>query len=194
MFKPKNKLIIAAISALLTETMFANFVPTAEATSLPQFDLVSVRLDRTMASNSPTSAVMYTGGTVCVATPASGTFSTIPNAGAETNVEVGFPAAQGSGGAAPTLIGGTNDFEVKTTTANWITNTTDLGSGNAGQHYFPLLDGLSSVTPWPISTPATAAQNTSYTSTDTASKRIVRFTMPTSFSAGTEYCFNFKDG
>jgi hypothetical protein len=194
MSKSKNKLIVAAISALLAEVIMPITVPTAQAAGVPQFDLVSVRLDRTMASNSTVPTTMYTGGTVCVATPASGTFSTITNAGAETNVEIGFPAEQGSGAAAPTLIGATNDFEVKATPANWIVNTTDLGAGNSGQHYFPLLDGLSSVTAWPISSPATAAQNTSYTPGDVATKRIVRFTMPTSFSAGTEYCFNFKSG
>jgi hypothetical protein len=197
MSKSKTKLIVAAISALMTEVLMPNLIPTASAAALPQFDLVSVRLDRTMASNSaatPSATVMYTGGTVCVATPASGTFSTIPNAGTETNVEIGFPAEQGSGVTAPISIGALTDFQVKATPANWIVNTTDLGSGNSGQHYFPLLDGLSSVTAWPISSPATAAQNTNYTPGDVASKRIVRFTMPTSFSAGTEYCFNFKDG
>jgi hypothetical protein len=191
MFKSNKRIIIAATAALMAELFYPAFVPTAQASSLPQFDIVSMRFDRTMASNSsalPSATVQYTGGTLCIATPAS--FSGITNAGAETDIEVGFPAEQGGTGAP---ITGSTDFQVKTTLANWLTNTTDPSIGS-GQNYFPLLDGYSSVTTWPsLGGTAIAAQNTAWTSGDQASKRIVRFATG-NLAAGKEYCFNFKDG
>src|SRR5438552_2560230 len=126
LLKSKTKLIVAAISTLVAELVYPAFIPTvAQAAGVPQFDIVSVRLDRTMASNSggTPATTMYTGGTVCVATPASGTFSTIPNAGSETDVEIGFPAEQGAA-SGPNVINSTNDFHVKPTPANWLVNTT----------------------------------------------------------------------
>jgi len=197
MYKLKNNLIVTAISALVVELVYPAFIPAvAQASPLPQFDIVSVRLDRTMASNSggTPATVMYSGGTVCVATPASGTFSTIPNAGAETDVEIGFPAEQGAA-SGPNVISSTNDFHVKPTPANWLVNTTDPSGGtNTGQNYFPLLDGLGSETAWPgLVSPAVAAQDTAYSPGDVTSKRIVRFTM-TAMAAAHDYCFNFKDG
>src|SRR6516164_11764242 len=93
MSKAKYRLIVAAISALLVSVLYPNFIPAAHAATLPQFNSLDVRLDRTMASNSGASAVMYTGGTVCISTPAS--WTGITNGGAEQYVDVGFPNQQG---------------------------------------------------------------------------------------------------
>ena len=188
MLRLKNKLVVAAISALMAELLLPGVVPVAQAAGTPQFNIASVRLDRTIASNSAgaPATVTYTGGTVCVATPAT---LTGPE-GTETDVEIGFPAEQGG-----SINPATNDFEVNTTLGNWATNTTDPGSANTGQNYFPLLDGETSVTAWPgLGATAEAANNTAYASGDVASKKIVRFAMSSAMLASKDYCFNWTSG
>jgi hypothetical protein len=132
---------------------------------------------------------MYTGGTVCISTPAS--WTGITNGGAEQYVDVGFPNQQG--------VTSAHDFQVSTTAANWLSNTTvnntSAGMGT-GQNYWPLL-GNASATAWPsIGATATGATNTPYTTgppPTTVSGKVVRFATG-NLTAATTYCFNFKDG
>jgi hypothetical protein len=135
---------------------------------------------------------MYSGGSVCIATPAS--WSGITNGGAEQYVDIGFPNEQG--------VTNAHDFHVNTTTTNWIVNTTNFGSGNTGQNYWPLL-GNSSATSWPsigsTGTPAgtaLGATDGNYTTgppPTTVSGKVVRFNTA-NLAVSTTYCFNFKDG
>jgi hypothetical protein len=132
---------------------------------------------------------MYTGGTVCISTPAS--WSGITNGGTEQYVDVGFPNQQG--------VTSAHDFQLSTTTTNWITSTATNNSSagmGTGQNYWPLL-GNATATAWPsIGANATGATNTAYTTgppPTTVSGKVVRFATG-NLTAATTYCFNFKDG
>jgi hypothetical protein len=185
--RKKIRLVLIAIVALCLAVL-PQISPTAKAAGPPQFSSIAVRLDNTNGSTSGTP--QYTGGTVCVATPASYT-----GHGTENYVDIGFPNEQG------VTITSTTDFQVSTTLTNWNVNTTIPASAtNAGQNYWPLL-GNATNTAWPLiaTNPATAT-NGPYVSgaspAQTTTLKVVRFAATTAGTAfglnvSTTYCFNF---
>lgn len=181
----KTRIIFLTIASLVM-AILPEIAGTAQA-STPQFASVAVRFDNSTAStigHTP-AATQYTGGSICVLTPATGV-------GTENYVDVGFPAEE-SGGS--DTITSTNDFDVSTTPANWAVNTTNLGTANTGQNYWPLL-GSSAATAWPGITSPTVAGNitdTQYATHDAATKKVVRFATG-NLTASTTYCFNWTTG
>lgn len=187
--RKKLKVVFLAIASLCLAVL-PQISPTAKAAGPPQFSRVAVRLDNTNASTAGTP--QYTGGTVCVAIPV----STYTNAGNENYVDIGFPNEQG------VTITSSTDFQVSTTLANWTSNTTNLGSANVGQDYWPQL-GASTIGTWPIAGHPAAATNGPYTAGgppfQTATLKVVRFAETTAgtsfgFALNTTYCFNWTGG
>lgn len=158
--------------ASLVMAIMPQFAGVASA-STPQFGSTIVRLSNLDATNG--SVTQYTGGSVCVTTPAS-----VP--GTETDVDVGFPDQDGVAITA-------DDFQVSTTLTNWITSTTPPASPGAGSNYWP-----SGATAWPtLSANAIGATDTAWSSGNLATLKVVRFSMA-ALSSSTTYCFDFKDG
>jgi hypothetical protein len=183
--RTKTRLLFLSIASLVM-AILPEMSGTAQA-STPQFASVMVRFDNSTSStigHTP-AATQYTGGSICVLTPATGV-------GTEDYVDVGFPAEE-SGGA--DTITSTNDYDVSTTAANWVVNTTQPGTANTGQNYWPLL-GSVSATAWPGITAPTVTGNitdTQYAGGDKATKKVVRFATG-ALSASTTYCFNWTTG
>ncbi len=183
--RKKTHFLLLTIASLVM-AILPQIAGTASATA-PQFSSVMVRFDNSTSSTIGhiPAATQYTGGSICIATPATGV-------GTENYVDVGFPAEE-SGGA--DTITSTNDFDVSTTAANWVINTTNLGTANTGQNYWPLL-GNSSATAWPTITAPTVTGNitdTQYAGGDKFSKKVVRFATG-ALTASTTYCFNWTSG
>ncbi len=141
MSKFKLKLIAAAIAALMAEILAPTLAGKASAAAPPQFTQAFLRLNRHMTG-------LDTGGTICATTPTTTTTVAF--------IEIVFPTQTGP------------DFTVDTTTAHWITSTTNLPAG---------------ATAWPGigSTASTVVGHT------------VRFAS-TDMTASTQYCFNFAEG
>jgi hypothetical protein len=180
----RNSVIIFAI-AVLVGALLPRFVGTARAAAAPQFSSVVVRLNKITAST-------YTGGTICIATPA--VTGSIPGFGGENYVDVGFPDQSG------TVTPSTDDFQINTTASKWITDnnpapfSTPVGTGS---QYWPTINiSGTPVAPasWPsIGATATTAQNTGYTLGNPQTLKIVRFTTG-AMIANKTYCFDFKSG
>jgi hypothetical protein len=176
----RKPVIIVAVAAL-TLAVIPRFVGKAKAAIDPQFDTVAVRLNTLVAQ-------AYSGGTVCIATPAS--TGSITGFGTENFVDVGFPDQSG-------IANGTEDFQVQTTTLNnWTTDTTGIASP-VGNHYWPTINiSGTPVTPaaWPtIGLHAVAATNTAYTAGNPNTLKVVRFATG-NLIANKVYCFDFKSG
>src|ERR1700683_4396223 len=176
-----KKLVLVTALIALVVAVFPRFSGTALASPVPIFATVVVRLNMITAST-------YSGGTVCVATPVS--TGSIPNFGSENYVDVGFPNESG-------IAGGSSDFQVSTTTANWITTTPPPASPGTGSQYWPKINiGGSLVAPsaWPsIGATAVAATNGAYVSGNPRTLKVVRFATG-AMVANKVYCFDFADG
>jgi len=183
MQKQSKKIVIILALAALIVAVFPRFAGKAQASSLPQFATVTVRLDKITAST-------YTMGTVCVATPVSS--AGITGFGTENYVDIGFPAEDGVATSA-------NDFQVNTTTANWLTTTYGgtPPSAGTGSEYWPTIKiagtGVAPIA-WPgIGATAVAATDTAYTSGNPRTLKVVRFAT-TALATDKTYCFDFLDG
>ncbi len=181
MQKRSQKLVIGISVAALILAVFPQFAGKANASSLPQFGTVVVRLDN------DTSAA-YSGGSVCIATPA--VTSGVTGFGTENYVDIGFPDTDG--------VTSGQDFQVQDTTlTNWITSTTPPASPGTGSAYWPTINiGGTGVAPagWPsIGTNAVAATNGSYTLGDPQTLKVVRFATG-NLTADKTYCFDFRSG
>ncbi|HVQ43382.1 MAG TPA: hypothetical protein VMT30_00225 [Candidatus Saccharimonadia bacterium] len=104
MNKPKIRLIVAAVAALVAELWVPAFSGVAQAAP-PQFTQAFVRPDRHKA-------LTATGVMVCATPSAASTSAT------ETLVDVTFPTD-----------GGATDFVVNSTASNWTVDTSDLPAG-----------------------------------------------------------------
>ena len=176
-----KKLVLFMSMVALVLVELPQFSGTAEAAPVPQFSTVAVRLDKLTAST-------FTGTTVCIATPVS--TGGITDFGSENYVDVGFPEESG-------VVSGATDFQVSTTTANWITTTTPPASPGVGSQYWPKINiggTLVAASAWPtIGATATAATNTAYTVGNARTLRVVRFTTG-NMVANKVYCFDIADG
>jgi hypothetical protein len=171
-----NKYVIIVAVAVLFVATLPRFIGTALANT-PQFQTVVVRLDQIDQQ-------VYTGGSVCINTPAS--TGSIPNFGSENYVDVGFPDQSGVAGAS-------SDFQVNTTTTNWITSTTPPASPGTGSAYWPTLNTVAPAA-WPsIGANAVAATDAAYTSGNPATLKVVRFATG-NMVANKTYCFDFRSG
>ena len=181
MQKRLSQIVTLMSLAALVVAVMPRFVGKAEASGTPQFSSVVVRLDKATAGS-------YSGGSVCIATPSS--TAGITDFGSENYVDIGFPDEDG--------VLAANDFQVQTgTLTNWITSTTPPASPGTGSAYWPSINiSGSSVAPiaWPgIGTNAVGATNTSYTSGNPRTLKVVRFAT-TGLTADKVYCFDFRSG
>lgn len=132
MNKPKVKLIIAAVAALVADLIAPAFSGVADAAPPPQFAAAFIRTDRM-------EALTATGGLICATT---NTTATSPLLGTEQHIQITFPT-QGTG----------TDFVVNSTASHWTVGTSNLPIGATA---WPGIGTATNVTGKTVTFPSTA--------------------------------------
>jgi hypothetical protein len=154
MNKPKVKLVIAAVAALVAEVVAPSFSGVAQAAPPPPFAAAFIRLDRM-------ESLTATGGLVCVTT--NNTTAT-PLLGSEHHVQITFPT-QGTG----------TDFVVNATAGNWTVST--AANLNGTSLAWPGIGTATNVTGKTVTFPSTAlAASTQYCFTFSATNTLTNGT------------------